>query len=56
MRYSTWILVLAAGMCLCVGCGSQADHSVVPPQNPTPLPDPNSRIEVGGDNTRPLER
>jgi hypothetical protein len=43
------------------GCGTESSNRITPPENPTPLPDPDSMIEFGGDkagaeNTQPLKR
>jgi hypothetical protein len=53
-----FVLGLATVFC---GCGKEPSSLITPPENPTPLPDPDSMIEFGGDkaeaeNTQPLKR
>jgi hypothetical protein len=31
-----------------LGCGGDSGNRITPPANPTPLPDPESRVEFGG--------
>jgi hypothetical protein len=43
-------VVIAALLAVQLGCGGSA-NKIEPPKNPTPLPDPESRIQVGGGKT-----
>ena len=34
------------------GCGGDSGNRITPPENPTPVPDPDSRTNFGGGQTK----
>ncbi len=57
------VMLLVCMLAVQIGCGGDSDNRITPPENPTPLPDPDSRMEMGGgqkntfnDNNRRLDR